>query len=108
MGDTESLERLWLELRKASPGKDIMAEGRLVWCGYLGDCGRFDEAIGLLERALKNERDPKRLTAVRQRYLLGVLYENQGNIAGARAIYEDLVKMDPNLYDVAERLASLK
>ncbi|MHB8189863.1 MAG: tetratricopeptide repeat protein [Ferrimicrobium sp.] len=107
LGDDIEVERWWRQLRDASPSKEIVTEGRLVYASFLADQGRIPEAIPLLERALSREVATSKLPAIRQRYLLAQLYERSGNIAGARQLYTQLIKEDATLYDVAERLAGL-
>jgi len=107
LGRTAEVESLWEELRRASPGKEVVVEGRLVYAGYLADRGRLEDAIALVRRGVDKEHRSHALTNLRQRYLLARLLERAGNVAGARDIYLGLLGEDPDLYDVAERLAAL-
>jgi hypothetical protein len=50
LGRHTIVERLWEELRAASPAAEVMTEGRIVAAGSLADRGRLPEAIKLLER----------------------------------------------------------
>ncbi len=107
LGRTGELERWWLRLREASPAKEVVVEGRIVYAGALADQGKLAEAIALMEQGLAKERRGTALTSIRQRYLLAQLFERAGDASGAREIYLQLFKEDKNLYDVAERLAVL-
>jgi tetratricopeptide (TPR) repeat protein len=107
LGRSEEVESLWEELRRISPGKEVIVEGRLVYAGYLADRGRLEDAIALVRRGVGREHRSSALTSLRQRYLLATLLERAGNIAEARALYQDLASEDPELYDVVARLAAL-
>ncbi|WP_298209581.1 hypothetical protein [Ferrimicrobium sp.] len=107
LGRTSELDRWWLRLREASPAKEVIVEGRIVYAGALADQGKLSEAITLMEQGLAKERRATALTSIRQRYLLAQLFERAGDASGAREIYLQLFKEDKNLYDVAERLAVL-
>ncbi len=107
LGRASELERWWLRLREASPAKEVIVEGRIVYAGALADQGKLSEAITLMEQGVAKERRASTLTSIRQRYLLAQLFERAGDVSGAREIYLQLFKEDHNLYDVAERLAGL-
>ncbi|NNN15355.1 MAG: hypothetical protein HKL82_05780 [Acidimicrobiaceae bacterium] len=106
LGRYEELEEVWKRLKDASPGADIMAEGRIVYASSLSERGEVAKAINILEAALANDRRP-RLHDFRQIYVLADMYENAGNVQQARATFKLLMDVDPGLYDVAERLADL-
>jgi tetratricopeptide (TPR) repeat protein len=106
LGRFERVETLWQELRAASPGADIVTEGRIVSAGALADQGRYDEAIRVLERAPANAKRvlPHHL---RLWYALADLHERAGDIPAARALFRKVSAQDPQFVDVAERLAAL-
>jgi thioredoxin-like negative regulator of GroEL len=106
LGRFKRVEQLWEELRAASPGAEIVTEGRIVYAGALGDQGRLDAAIGVLERAPAN---PKRILPhhLRLWYALADLHERAGDIPAARALFRKISAQDPSFVDVAERLAAL-
>ncbi len=99
---------LWTELRQHSPEPDVLAEGRLVAAASLAETGDLQGAITMLTaagatKALRNPSDRH----VRQWYLLGDLYERAGDLPRAREFLERVARVDPEAYDVAERLAGL-
>ena len=106
LGRTEELEAVWKRLKEASPGAEVVAEGRIVYASYLAESGQAAQAIALLETALGHDRRP-RLHDLRQIYVLAGLYESAGNVALARETFKLLMDFDATLYDVAERLADL-
>ncbi len=53
------VDECWRELTAASPGAEVVTEGRIVAAGALADRGRIDEAISLLTRADKKVSKPK-------------------------------------------------
>jgi tetratricopeptide (TPR) repeat protein len=95
----------WLELRQASPGPELLAEGRMVAAGCLADQGDLKGAVALLEASLRRSR-PKPLH-LRQWYTLADLYERAGELPRARDIFSQIAAVDPNAYDVGQRLVAL-
>jgi len=106
LGRFERVESLWQELRAASPGAEIVTEGRIVAAGALADQGRLEDAIKVLERA---PASPKRVLPhhLRLWYALADLHERAGDIPAARALFRKVSAQDPRFVDVAERLAAL-
>jgi tetratricopeptide (TPR) repeat protein len=100
------VEELWAELRAASPGADLVAEGRIVAAGALADQGRTRDAIALLEAAA---RWPKRLQDhhLRLMYALADLYERAGDVPKARQLFRHLADAAPGFADVDHRLRAL-
>ena len=108
LGKPRVLAGLFEELRKSSPGPDVLAEGRLVLAGSLADQGKLSEAIELLESngAGKARRNPAE-RHLRQWYLLADLYDRSGDAPRARALFSMVAATDPGAYDVSERLKDL-
>jgi tetratricopeptide (TPR) repeat protein len=109
MGRPAKVEALWDELRKASPGAELVTEGRIVMAGTLADQGELRRAIGLLERgpvAAPPKRPPK-LHQLRLWYALADLYERVGDTPKARELFARVANVDPELADTAERLQAL-
>ena len=106
LGRYKKVDQLWEELRAVSPGAEIVTEGRIVYAGTLGDQGKLDEAIRVLERA---PASPKRVLPhhLRLWYALADLHERAGDIPAARALFRRISAQDPGFVDVAERLAAL-
>jgi len=99
------VEELWDELRHASPGADLVNEGRIVAAGALADRGNLKGAIALLEKAPDTKRPKAR--HLRLWYALADLRERAGDVPGARELFERVVQNDPTLTDAPERLSSL-
>lgn len=106
LGRHTLVDRLWEELRAASPAPEIMTEGRIVAAGSLADRGRITEAIKVLERGPVT---PKRVAThhLRLWYALADLQERAGDLPTARALFRKISAQDPAFFDVAERLAAL-
>ncbi len=100
------VEELWHELGEASPGPELIEEGRIVQAGALADRGRLDDAIRFMERAPKVKGKPG-LHHLRRWYMLADLYERAGDPARSRRLFGDIVRADPGFGDAAERAASL-
>jgi tetratricopeptide (TPR) repeat protein len=101
------VDQCWRELTAASPGADVVTEGRIVAAGALADRGRLDEAIALLTRADRRVDKPKP-HHVRLWYALADLEERAGNVPRARALFDRVRREDAGFADVAERLAALR
>ena len=99
-------EELWHELGEASPGPELIEEGRIVQAGALADRGRLDDAIRFMERAPKVKGKPG-LHHLRRWYMLADLYERAGDPARARRLFGDIVRADSGFGDAAERAAAL-
>ena len=95
----------WEELRQASPSAEVVAEGRLVAAGCLADQGDLGGAVKLLESSLRRSR-PK-ASHLRQWYALADLYERGGELPRARDIFTQIAAVDPDAYDVRQRLVAL-
>ncbi|MGQ0617487.1 MAG: tetratricopeptide repeat protein [Acidimicrobiia bacterium] len=106
LGHWDRVEELWSELKAASPGAAVVAEGRIVAAGGLADRGRIDDAIRLLEAGT---RAPRRMQAhhLRLFYALADLRERAGDIPAARQLFSRVKEADPDFADTASRLRAL-
>jgi tetratricopeptide (TPR) repeat protein len=98
----------WAELRRGAADADVLAEARIVAAGSLADRGRLPEAIELLAsagagRPLRNPSERH----LRQWYALADLFERSGDLPRARELFGRVARVDPEAYDVAERLDAL-
>lgn len=99
-------EELWHELGEASPGPELIEEGRIVQAGALADRGRVQDAIRFMEKAPKVKGKPG-LHHLRRWYVMGDLYERAGDHSRARRVFTDITRAEPGFGDAAERAASL-
>jgi len=101
-----SVDRVWREIREASPSQEIIAEGRIVAAGALADQDDLRGAISLMEPATK---PPKRVREhhLRQWYVLGDLYDRSGDPISARRWFGAVASRDPDFADVTERLRAV-
>lgn len=106
LGRPEAVAELWEELRQASPAPDVVAEGRIVMAASLADQGRIPDAVALLRKMPRPRRDPQ-LHHLRTWYSLGDLYDRSGDPGRARAMFERVAAVDPEVADVVHRLALL-
>ncbi len=107
LGRFAKADRLWEELRAASPEPGLLTEGRIVAAGALADRGDVRGAIRLLERG---PLTPKRAPGphhLRLWYALADLSERAGDAPRARELFRRVVAVDPGLADAAERLHAL-
>jgi hypothetical protein len=101
------VEKLWSELREASPNAALVAEGRIVAAGARADQGDIAGGIRLLEgRASGSARRPD-WHHLRLWYALGDLYERGGDVPKARELFTRVAKAQADFADVAERLQGL-
>lgn len=103
----DEAEVLWEELRAASPDADVVAEGRIVAAGCRADQGDLPGAIALLERSLRSVGHP-RDRHLRQWYMLADLYERAGELPRAREMFRRVGHVDPDAFDVRQRLRALR
>jgi tetratricopeptide (TPR) repeat protein len=108
LGRHRKVAEHWTELRHEAPDADLMTEARIVAAGSLADQGDLSGAIALLStagmaRPLRNPAERH----LRQWYVLGDLYERSGDVPRARELFERVARVDPEAYDVPERLAGL-
>ncbi len=106
LGNHRAAEQRLELLRQASPGADLLAEGRLVLAGSLADRGRLHDAIALLERHARPLRHPT-LRHVRTWYALADLYERAGELPKARQLFSRVASFDSDLGSAEERAAAL-
>jgi len=106
LGRHKEVERLWLELKDASPAGDLVTEGRIVAAGSLADQGELASAILLLGKGFslpKHAREHQ----LRRAYALADLYERAGDMPQARQLFTQIVRIEPDYLDSAERAAGL-
>ncbi|MDE0115976.1 MAG: hypothetical protein OXT07_05100 [bacterium] len=101
------VDELWAELRDSEASTAVLAEGRIVAAGALGDRGELTEAVRLLSADFQRPRRAKE-HHLRQAYALADLCEQAGEIPRARELFGWLKEQDELYVDVAERLASLR
>jgi tetratricopeptide (TPR) repeat protein len=77
----------------------------LVAAGILSDRGDLSGAVKLLESSLRRSK-PKPLH-LRQWYALADLYERAGELPRARDLFSRIATVDPDAYDVRQRLVAL-
>jgi tetratricopeptide (TPR) repeat protein len=108
LGRPKRVEALFTELRQGSPDPEVLSEGRLVLAGTRADNGDLASAITLLVEAGAGRlvRNPAE-RHLRQWYVLGDLMERSGDLAKARELFLRVNAVDPDAYDVADRLESL-
>ncbi|MDQ1375033.1 MAG: hypothetical protein QOJ09_2371, partial [Actinomycetota bacterium] len=102
----KQVDTLWEELRQASPGAELVAEGRIVAAGAKADRGDVPGAIALIEGAKLDLKRPK-LHHLRLLYALADLYERAGDIPRARDLFRRILDKDNDFYDAAERARAL-
>lgn len=101
------VEELWYQLGKASPGSELVEEGRIVYAGALADQGHMPEAIRTLETAPRAPKRP-RVQHLRRWYALADLYERAGDNGKARRLFNELHALSPDFGDAKARANSLR
>ena len=96
------------KLRQEGVSADLLAEGRIVMAGALGDQGKLTEAIDLLRGAAGRELKNPRLDHLRQWYVMADLYERAGEVPEARRWFLAVARHDSEYADVEDRLRSLR
>ena len=102
----DDVERLWAEVRAASPSQDVLAEARIVAAGAQADRGDLAGALRTMSRA---ERVPRRVRDhhLRQWYVLGDLFDRAGDTIQATQWFRLVADHDPAFVDVVDRLRAL-
>lgn len=100
------VDQLWLELKEASPGAAIVAEGRIVAAGSLADRGRLADAVALLEKANLGGHHIEE-HHLRLWYALADLYERTGDMPRARQLFARIAEHDRDFYDAHQRARAL-
>jgi tetratricopeptide (TPR) repeat protein len=106
LGQYGKVDELWEELRLASPNGPLVVEGRIVAAGALADQGELAEAIALLGKGFKLPKRPME-HHLRRAYALADLYERSGDLPQARSLFTQIVRVEPDFLDAAERASSL-
>jgi tetratricopeptide (TPR) repeat protein len=107
LGRHAKVAELWEELRAASPGAALVAEGRIVYAGSLADQGRLEDAIAVLSASKPPTKRPQE-HHLRVTYALADLYERAGDVPRARHLFGIVAAADPELGDVEARLRALR
>ena len=102
----KKVDELWEELRQASPGPELVAEGRIVAAGAMADRGDLRGAIALIEKSKLDLRRPKD-HHLRLLYTLADLYERVGDMPKARDLFRRIVERDRDFFDAADRARAL-
>ncbi len=108
LGRPKRVEALFTELRQGSPDPEVLSEGRLVLAGTRADAGDLTGAVTLLVEAGAGRlvRNPAE-RHLRQWYVLADLMERSGDLPKARELFLRIQAVDPDAYDVTDRLESL-
>ena len=98
---------LWAELKASGANAAVLAEGRIVAAGALGDRGKLTQAVALLSDGFQLPRRAKE-RHLRQAYALADLCERAGDLPRARELFGWIVGQDDTYVDSPERLAALR
>ena len=105
-GRWAAVDRVWTEIKGASPSHDIMAEGRMVAAGALADQDDLRGALALMEPATKRPKAVRDFH-LRQWYVLADLYDRTGDPISARRWFATILEFDDEFGDARDRLRSL-
>jgi tetratricopeptide (TPR) repeat protein len=101
-----AVERVWGQIKAASPSQEVMSEGRIVMASALADQGDLAGAIAVMQDGRK---PPKRVRDhhLREWYVLGDLYDRLGETITARRWFGAVAEQAPDFVDVQDRLRGL-
>jgi tetratricopeptide (TPR) repeat protein len=105
-GRWAAVDRVWSEIKAASPSHDVMAEGRMVAAGALADQDDLRGALSVMEPATKRPKAVREFH-LRQWYVLADLYDRTGDPISARRWFSTILEFDDEFADVHDRLRSL-
>ena len=102
----DDVERIWREVREASPSQEILAEARIVAAGAQADRG---DLSGALRTMNSSTQQPKRIRDhhLRQWYVLADLHDRAGDTIEATRWFERIAAHDRQFVDVVDRLRAL-
>ncbi|MGA0064075.1 MAG: tetratricopeptide repeat protein [Ilumatobacteraceae bacterium] len=101
----EKVDQLWEELRLLSPSPDILAEGRVSTAMSYADRGELMTAIRIMTHGTPPARPlPHHLL---EWYVLGDLHDRAGDTVTAQRLFQRVAAVDPDYFDVTDRLAEL-
>jgi len=100
------VERVWAEVREASPAPEVMAEARIVAAGAQADQGDLQGALRTMSKAGVVPKRP-RDHHLRQWYVLADLHDRAGDTLEAARWFRLIADHDRDFVDVTERLRSL-
>lgn len=98
---------LWAELKAASPGAELVTEGRIVAAGALADQGDNKGAVQLLEQGFSFPKRPRE-HHLRRAYALADCYERAGDVIRARELFTRISVVDPSFADARRRARALR
>ena len=100
------VDRIWADVRDASPAPDVMAEARIVAAGAQADRGDLAGALRTMRPATSV---PRRVRDhhLRQWYVLGDLHDRVGDPIEASRWFALVAQHDRDFVDVVDRLRSL-
>ena len=101
------VNELWEELHASASSAAVLAEGRIVAAGALGDRGELKVAVQLLSANFQLPRRAKE-HHLRLAYALADLCERAGEIPRARELFGWLRDQDELYMDAGERFAALR
>ncbi len=102
------VDRIWTEVRAASPTPEVLAEARIVAAGAQIDRGDLAGALRTMERARQAPRAGRvRDHHLRQWYVLGDVHDRAGDPIEATRWFELIARHDPEFVDVRDRLRAL-
>jgi tetratricopeptide (TPR) repeat protein len=101
-----AVDRVWSEIKAASPSHEVMAEGRMVAAGALADQDDLRGALAVMEPATKRPKAVRDFH-LRQWYVLADLYDRMGDPISARRWFRTILEFDDDFADVPARLRSL-
>jgi tetratricopeptide (TPR) repeat protein len=102
----KEVDRLWAELREASPSGPLMTEGRIVAAGALADQSDLAGALRVLSKGFRFPKQPQE-HHLRRAYALADLYERSGDVPQARALFAQIARAAPDFLDATDRAAGL-
>ena len=107
LGSHSKVDELWDELKAASPGAELVTEGRIVEAGSLIDRDRVADAVSLLEQGFSFPKKA-RPHHLRRAYALADAYERAGDVIRARELFGRVTAYDPDFADARRRERALR
>ena len=98
----DDVERVWADVRAASPAQEVLAEARIVAAGAQADQGDLRGALRTMRPRRPGPQARVRDHHLRQWYVLADLHDRAGDTLEATRWFELVARHDPDFVDVLD------
>jgi tetratricopeptide (TPR) repeat protein len=107
LGKPEKAIDVLADITAQDVSEEVLVEGLVVAGGALGDLGRWEDAVRILEQGPMRPERPE-AHHLRLFYALADAYERVGRRADARGLWDAIYAEDPEFFDVSRRRLGIR